>query len=116
MLSLSTDSDMRKTIPLCGGLLGYFGAALAGVAHHSWMSNEKHNPGEPVHWSMSKSADHADCIMRHLLDVHELMAADASPKEILEEANALAWRALALSQTLWMKYGEVPIPFNATED
>lgn len=118
-LSLPTDSAKRKNYPLLGGLFGYFGAALAGVAHHSWKNNEKHNPGMPLHWSVDNSNDHADCIARHLLDLHEMIAAQELPKihptdqQILDEANALAWRALALCQTLHMKYAGAPLPFNA---
>lgn len=124
-LSLPTDSDERKTYPLFNGLFGYFGAALGGVAHHSWKSNEKHNPGEPLRWSTQKSNDHADCVSRHLLDLGDMLAmlerGEAISREdtidvILAEADALAWRALALNQTLRMKFGRAPLPFNATED
>jgi hypothetical protein len=114
-------------IGLFSGLFGYFGAALAGVAHHSWKNNEKHNPGEPLHWSMDKSNDHVDCIQRHLLDAQELLVAidrtdgetredrDIFIKQVLEEADALAWRALALSQTLRMRYADAPVPCNAKQ-
>ena len=121
-LSLPTDSAERKTYPLFSGLFGYFGAALAAVAHHSWKSNEKHNPGQPLHWSMDKSDDHADCVLRHLLDLGELLAAyerDHSPAvvdAILEEADALAWRALALNQTLRMRLTNAAVPFNARRE
>jgi hypothetical protein len=124
-LSLPTDSNVRKTYPLFSGLFGYFGAALAGVAHHSWRSNKKHNAGQPLHWSIDKSNDHADCIARHLLDLGDMLAAydrewsnklftrEPTPPAILAEADALAWRALALSQTLRMRFTDVPLPFNA---
>jgi hypothetical protein len=113
-LSLPTDSTVRKTYPLFSGLLGYFGAALAAVAHHSWKSNEKHNSGLPLHWSVDKSNDHADCIARHLLDIGDMLAAEEPDIDaILTEADALAWRALALNQTLRMEFGLAPLPFNA---
>lgn len=122
-LSLPTDSDVRKTYPLFAGLFGYFGAALAGVAHHSWKSNEKHNKGQPLHWSIDKSNDHAECVLRHALDLGDMLATierleptfeyEAKVKELLTEADALAWRALALNQTLRMKYANAPLPFNA---
>jgi hypothetical protein len=123
-LSLPTDSAARKTYPLFSTLFGYFGAALAGVAHHGWKSNEKHNPGEPVHWSMGKSNDHADCCMRHLLDLGELLSAwDRSEHgsliildALLSEADALAWRALALNQTLRNRFTNVPTPFNSSSE
>lgn len=126
-LSLPTDSAVRKTYPLFNGLFGYFGAALAAVAHHSWKSNEKHNKGQPLHWSMDKSNDHADCIVRHLADLGDMLATFERPGEfiqgdvqdapsiedVLYEADALAWRALALNQTLRMQFGRAPQPFNA---
>ena len=127
-LSLPTDSAERKTYPLFCGLFGYFGAALAAVAHHSWKSNERHNPGQSLHWSIDKSNDHADCIMRHSLDLGDKLAyfnefgeagsltrvqCDELRDDILAEADALAWRALALNQTLRMEFGLAPMPFNA---
>ena len=42
---LPTDSDERKTYPLYSGLFAYFPAALAAIAHHSYVNNAKHNPG-----------------------------------------------------------------------
>ncbi len=79
-LMLPTDSAERKTYPLYRGLFKYFPRALAAIAHHSWANNEKHNPGEPVHWSREKSSDHEDCLLRHVLE---------------EDWEAVAWRALA---------------------
>lgn len=120
MTTLPTDSEVRKTYPLFSALFGYFGAALAGVAHHSWKSNEKHNPGQPVHWSIDKSTDHADCVLRHALDLGDILAeierrgpSDAAVTVLLEEADALAWRALALNQTLRLRFTAAPLPFNA---
>lgn len=126
-LTLPTDSTVRKSFQLVAGLDGYFPAALAGVAQHSYKSNEKHNKGQPLHWSMDKSNDHAECVRRHLLDLCELLATFERPGEfiqgdvqdaptvedVLDEANALAWRALALSQTLHMALAGAPRPFNA---
>lgn len=50
------------------GFLDYFPAAVVRVAQHSYTNNEKHNPGEPLHWSRGKSADHLDAAARHLLE------------------------------------------------
>jgi len=77
---LPENSAERKTYPLSTGLMRYFPRALAAVAHHSYVNNEKHNPSEPVHWSRGKSDDHADCLLRHMLD---------------GDLVAVAWRALA---------------------
>lgn len=92
---LPTDSEERKQIPLFSGVLNYFPLAVAAVARVSKRGNDKHNPGQPLHWSRGKSNDHADCIVRHLIDVETLNAAGE-----YEDAAALAWRALALLQEL----------------
>ncbi|HBG31014.1 MAG TPA: hypothetical protein DDW98_10350 [Gammaproteobacteria bacterium] len=115
MITLPTDSDERKRVPLHSGCYAYFPAALAGVAKISWLGNEKHNPGQPMHHSRGKSADHADCIARHSMDVHDLLAAlergeAVEAAAILSEASALAWRALALSQELHERFGAPMAP------
>jgi|HubBroStandDraft_5_1064220.scaffolds.fasta_scaffold16653_6 hypothetical protein len=88
---LPTDSEERKGIPIFGGCINYFPLALAAVARHSKMGNDKHNPGRPLHWARGKSMDHLECIGRHLVDVETV---DPATGEYLE-ARALAWRALA---------------------
>lgn len=119
-VTLPTDSAERKEVPLFSGCFAYFPAALAGVASHSKMGNDKHNPGEPMHHARGKSMDHEDCILRHLMDLADLrstlertgghgLVGDSAQDDILEEANALAWRALALSQELHEKYGGAPL-------
>lgn len=112
-LTLPEDSSARKEVPLYAGLLRYFPAALAGVARHSKIGNDKHNPGEELHHAREKSTDQEDCIMRHLMDIGDMLAAaergTVMPGSILEEANALAWRALALSQILHERFANVPL-------
>jgi hypothetical protein len=112
MLTLPVDSDERKEIPLYSGCVAYFPAALAGVARHSKAGNDKHNPGEPLHHARGKSGDHADCIARHLIDLGDLLAQRGPQTRIaplLAEANALCWRALALSQEIHEQYGGAPL-------
>lgn len=87
------DDATRKAAPMFRGLLGYFPAALFAVAQHSHESNEKHNPGQPLQWARGKSSDHADCIVRHLIDAG---APDTAGRKY--HLRALAWRALALLQ------------------
>ncbi len=122
--TLPTDATERKNIPLAEGCLFYFPAALAGVARISKIGNDRHNPGEPLHHARGKSTDHADCILRHLLDLREVLAAyerdtvrpqfalEPISPQILEEASCLAWRALALSQELHERFG-APLAPNA---
>ncbi len=122
---------------MADGLLAYFPAALAGVARVSKQGNDKHNPGEPLHHARGKSRDHANCIVRHLVDVQDLVSwlsrhslesatvagwpeayAVQAPRNkyaLLEEVSYLAWRALALSQELHEKYGGAPMAPGARE-
>jgi hypothetical protein len=88
---IDADSATRKTFPMARGLLDYFPDALAAVAQHSFIANQKHNPGEEMHHARGKSTDHADCILRHLVGRGGF---DGD----LRESTALAWRALALLQ------------------
>lgn len=90
--ALPTDPASRKAIPLARGLLDYFPAALAAVAELSRIGNEQHNPGEEMYWARGKSTDHADCIVRHLVDRGTL------DKDGVSHTTKVAWRALALLQ------------------
>lgn len=116
--TLPTDSDERKGYPLYRGCFQYFPAALAGVARISKLGNDKHNPGEDMHHARSKSTDHGDCVLRHLMDLSDLLALvhrDKAPSPenvdlILTEASSLAWRALALSQELHELFGAPMAP------
>lgn len=93
MTVLPTDSKDRKAIPIASGVLDYFPAALVEVARVSKAGNDKHNPGEPLHWSRGKSTDHADTIVRHLIDRGSI-----DPEDGLRHTAKVAWRALALLQ------------------
>ena len=93
----SLSSAERKEVAVSRGLFAYFPDALALVARHSVRSNEKHNPGEPVHWARGKSDDHEDCIGRHSIAV----AVDPDSLDGKEpHMICRAWRALAALQ-LW---------------
>jgi hypothetical protein len=100
---LPTDSAKRKGIPVFSGVIRYFPDALAEVARLSLAGNEKHNPGEPLHWSRGKSTDHLDCIARHM---HEAGTTDSDG--ILHDAK-IAWRALANLQVLLERVRGLPI-------
>jgi len=103
-MTLPTDSKERKDYPILNGCIRYFPAALAGVALISKKGNDKHNPGQELHHARSKSMDHGDCIMRHLIDVQDLLSSN-NKTEILEEVSQLAWRVLAYSQELHEYFG-----------
>jgi hypothetical protein len=86
------ERQWRKQRPIFSGVLRYFPDALLEVAYCSWVGNEQHNPGEPLHWAKEKSTDEADALLRHL--------AEAGNKDTdgVRHSAKVAWRALALLQ------------------
>jgi hypothetical protein len=108
--SLPADSDTRKNMPMARGLLDYFPAALAEVARVSLYGNEKHNPGEELHHARGKSTDHADCIIRHLVDRGQ------RDGDGVRHTALVAWRALALLQQELEDEGLAPLPRGARLD
>lgn len=95
--TLPLSSASRKDVPIHSGVIRYFPAALAEVARLSKAGNDKHNPGEPLNHARGKSNDHADCLIRHLIDFED------NPSAI--EGASIAWRALALLQE-WLENNE----------
>ncbi len=87
---LPTDSLERKNTPICTGVFDYFPKALAYVSQVSKAGNDKHNPGQPLHWAKDKSTDHPDCIARHLIE-----RGTRDPEDGKRHSGKLAWRALA---------------------
>lgn len=87
---LPTDAAARNAIPMCTGVLDYFALALAEIAKLSKVANEQHNPGQPMHWAVGKSTDHADKILKHLTD-RGLLDTDG-----MRHSAKVAWRALAM--------------------
>jgi len=92
-MALPKDPKERKSMPICTGVLDYFPDAVAEVAHVSKVGNEQHNPGQPMHWAREKSTDHADCVVRHLIDRGKF------DSDGVRHSAKIAWRALALLQT-----------------
>lgn len=121
MKTLPNESKDRLKYPIVSGCLAYFPAALAGVAKHSYIAGAKYNKGALLHLRYV-STQHFDCVGRHILDMQDLMRArecgtthvptylynfETNVEELVDmpieeaiiiEANALAWRALAISQ------------------
>jgi hypothetical protein len=95
-------SAERKEYPITTGFLDYFPDATALVARLSWAGNEKHNPGEPLHWARSKSMDQPDCIARHLTerDGADTITLPNGRVIPIPHRVAMAWRAMAELQ-LW---------------
>jgi hypothetical protein len=93
MSTLPTDRKARKDAPIARGFLDYFPLAIMAVAELSRIGSEQHNPGQPMRWAKEKSTDHADCIMRHLIE-----RGTVDTDRVLH-ATKMAWRAMALLQT-----------------
>lgn len=89
----SLDSKARKQHPVARGVLDYFPNAIMAISNVSYVGNEQHNPGEPMHWAKEKSADHADCIVRHLIQRGTI------DTDGLRHTAKMAWRGLALLET-----------------
>lgn len=87
---LPSDAATRKAIPIATGVLDYFPLALAEVAVVSRVGNDQHNPGQPLHWDKTKSMDHADSLVRHLLE------RGGFDSDGVRHSAKAAWRALAL--------------------
>jgi hypothetical protein len=91
-VSLPTDAQERKDVPIVSGVLDYFPDAIAEVARVSKVGNDQHNPGQPLHWAKEKSTDEADALVRHLLQRGTL------DSDGMRHSAKVAWRALALLQ------------------
>lgn len=91
-MSLPNSPAERKAIPIASGFLDYFPLAVAAVAHCSWVGNEQHNPGTPLHWDRSKSGDEWDAMMRHFLERGTI------DKDGIGHSVKVAWRAMAALQ------------------
>ncbi len=79
----------RKETPIYSGVLAYFPDAIREVAKTSFVGNEQHNPGEPLHWSRGKSNNHLDSLSRHLLEAGQI------DDDGIRHSAKIAWRALA---------------------
>lgn len=103
-------SAQRKEYPIVTGVLDYFPDAIALVSHVSYKGNAKHNAGQPLHHARGKSADHLDCIGRHLTERKEI---DPETK-IIHMANE-CWRSLAELQDMAEKTYGLSLPYGAKE-
>ena len=87
--TMPKDDAARKAHPVATGFLDYFPDAVPLVAHLSFMANEKHNPGQPLHWARGKSTDEPDTLERHFL------ARGTFDDDGFLHDVKIAWRALA---------------------
>lgn len=82
---------------------GYFPNAIEAVARHAQYGNDKHNPGEPLHWAFHKSTEHLESAARHLV----------APESIDPETGRIhligaAMRILMALETALIKNGATP--------
>ena len=108
MTTVPSDPAVRKATPIASGVLDYFPAALLEVAKVSKAGNDKHNPGQPLHHARGKSTDHADALLRHLIDRGKIDAETG-----MRHSAEVAWRALALLQQELEDEGVAPLPRGA---
>ena len=87
-----SDVKSRKEFPVFTGAVMYFPRALAAVSHVSFVGNEQHNPGEPLHWARGKSTDQLDAALRHIMEYSIGETFDDKGYHVLAQA---AWRVLA---------------------
>lgn len=93
-------SEDRKEYPMATGALDYFPDAWAMVSRVSKIGNDKHNPGQPLHWAREKSMDQPDTILRHMStrdEYEEITLPDGRVVRITHKAM-VAWRAMAQLQ------------------
>lgn len=100
--ALPSDAAERNEYPMADGLLYYFPAALAWVARCSKAGNDQHNPGEPLHWAMSKSTDHANKIIRHLMEV------GTDDVDGIPHSVKVAWLERVLSSSMARLFPSLP--------
>jgi hypothetical protein len=92
---LPTDAKKRKDIPIYSGFIKYFPDAIAAVAELSRIGGEQHNPGKPLFWDRSKSADDLDAAARHLTDHAAGVPLDT---DMVLHLTKNAWRSMAALQ------------------
>lgn len=85
------DNVERKGMPVYTGVLKYFPNALKYVSMVSQAGNDQHHPEKALHWDKSKSFDHTDALVRHLIDHSQ----EPTDDDGMLHLGKVAWRALA---------------------
>mgnify|MGYP006371608001 FL=1 len=91
-MTLPTDAQDRKNVPIATGVIDYFPDALAAVAACSKKGNDQHNPGQPLHWDRAKSTDESDALIRHFLERGTV------DTDGIRHSEKVEWRELGLLQ------------------
>jgi hypothetical protein len=94
-MSLPTDRDARNALPVWEGCIAYFPDCWAEIAKVSVLGNKQHALGDKLRFARDVSTDHANKVMRHMLDHEAGRVLDTDGTYHLAKA---AWRALAALQ------------------
>ena len=94
-MPLPDDRDARNALPVWEGCIAYFPDCWAEIAKVSVLGNKQHGLGEKLHFNRDVSTDHANKVMRHMLDHEAGKRFDEDGTYHLAKA---AWRALAALQ------------------
>ena len=101
-MSKKDKHQIRKEQPAYSGVLKYFPKAIRYVSKVSYIGNEQHNPGTPLHWDREKSKDELDACVRHLIDHIEEPIDDDG----LLHLGKAAWRTLGALEKFLEKEDE----------
>lgn len=94
-MTLPTDRDARNALPVWDGCIAYFPDVWAEIAKVSVLGNKQHALGGKLRWERNVSTDHANKVMRHMLDHAAGRTFDTDGTYHLAK---VAWRALAALQ------------------
>lgn len=89
---MTEEAQARKETPVFSGVIKYFPLALKAIARVSFVGNQQHNAGQPLHWAREKSTDQMDAAVRHIIDYANGTKIDTDGVPHLGKA---CWRLLA---------------------
>jgi hypothetical protein len=95
-MTLPTDYDARKALPLYDFMFGYFPLAWLEVVNVAVAGNKQHlNGAEKIRWAREKSTDQLNTAFRHLFDYGTGTKIDSDGRAHLAKT---IWRLMAQLQ------------------